>query len=594
VISSENYSDKFCDLLLELGYTHCFYLAGGNIMHLLNSVSSRFKAIPVVHEVSAGIAAEYFNEANRDSGEKAFALVTAGPGLTNLITSIAGAYLESRELLVVGGQVKSQDLKANNLRQNGIQEIDGVSLVSSITTESFRLDAPYDLKSVKEKITPRRNSRKGPIFVEFCLDTQAYVGDFQGALETYDYERNQTKPDFQDLLNSFSSYSRPVLLIGGGVSRKFAAEESSRIEAVPFPVMTTWNGCDRISSSSPNFMGRPNTWGQRYSNIVLQQADLIISVGTRLGLQQTGFNWQEFAPVADVVHVDLDEAELNRDNLKTNFKFRADADEFLIMLLDHIESLKDTSKYDSWLSFAREVKQLLPLSEKINLKREDFWNPYDFVLQLSAQLKPGDSIIPSSSGAAETVTMQALNQPANSTVITNKGLASMGYGLAGAIGAAFKTRSRVIHIEGDGGFSQNLQELGTVAKNSLPIKTFILCNRGYASIRMTQKSYFDGNYVGCDEETGLGLPNWKLLFQTYAISVMELDPNKPFSQDFLQQLNDDQPRAFLVNIHPEQTYFPKITSKILPDGSMKSNPIHLMTPDLEDSVSSAVFKFITV
>lgn len=563
-------------------------------MHLLNSVSSRFTAIPVVHEVTAGIAAEYFNEANLHSSKKAFVLVTAGPGLTNLITSIAGAYLESRELLIIGGQVKSHDLKSEKLRQNGIQEIDGIKLVSSITTDRFRIDRPYDLDSVKARLSSPEGARKGPIFVEFCLDIQAHVGETLEKLEGTAIALPKLDTNFEVLFNKLSKYSRPVLLVGGGVSRQFASRNASKISSLPFPVMTTWNGCDRVDSNESNFMGRPNTWGQRYSNIIIQQADLIIAVGTRLGLQQTGFNWQSFAPLADVVHVDIDAAELARNNLKSEFKFRADADQFLEAFLRNFENYENESKYARWLKFANNVKELCPLSEEINLKRAEYWNPYDFLVRLSSHLHPGDSVIPSSSGGAETVTMQALNQPAGTTVITNKGLASMGYGLAGAIGTAFKTNSRVIHIEGDGGFAQNLQDLGTVAKNKLPIKTFILSNRGYASIRMTQKSYFNGNYVGCDEETGLGLPNWNLLFQTYGISLMELGPTDAFAPEFLEQLNDNQPRGFLINIHPDQTYFPKITSQILADGSMESNPLHLMTPALDESVSAAVFKFITV
>ena len=170
----------------------------------------------------------------------------------------------------------------------------------------------------------------------------------------------------------------------------------------------------------------------------------------------------------------------------------------------------------------------------------------------------------------------------------------MGYGLAGAIGVAFKTGNRVIHLEGDGGFAQNIQDLGTVSKNDLPIKTFIFSNKGYASIRTTQKSYFDGKYIGCDEDTGLGIPNWRKLFDAYDISLTEIDPNKGFSREICDQMNDDHPRAFLVEIHPDQTYFPKITSRVLADGTMSSNPIHLMTPELPTAVAQEVFKFLTL
>ena len=211
---------------------------------------------------------------------------------------------------------------------------------------------------------------------------------------------------------------------------------------------------------------------------------------------------------------------------------------------------------------------------------DGYWNPYDFMKLISGELQPGDVLVPSSSGAAETVAMQAAEIPSGVFVVTDKGMASMGYGLGGAIGAAFKTGSRVIHVEGDGGFAQNLQDLGTVSVNNLPLKIFIFDNGGYASIRMTQKSYFDGQIIGCDPNSGLGLPNWEKLFSAFGISCDRLAKTDVFSDDFLELIRDDKPRAFLVPIHPEQSYFPKITSTILPSGAMASNPLHLMTPDL--------------
>ena len=558
-------------------------------MHILNSASKKFVCIPTVHEVSAGIAAEFFNEANRESNARAFVLVTAGPGITNTITAIAGAYLESRELLVIGGQVKADDLKDKSLRQNGIQEIDGVALVESITIRQLQIGAPVAIDVVREIIEIAPGIRKGPIFIEFCLDVQAapkFVTEIQ-------YKRNapvELDEDYSEFFESFSEYNRPVLLLGGGVSREFATKNKAALEALPFPIMTTWNAADRIDSRLENYMGRPNTWGQRYANVILQQADCIIVVGSRLGLQQTGFNWRNFGSLADIVHVDLDAAELNRVNLHTKFRYQSDANQFLNEFLNS----QVWEFYEEWMDFSKLVKGLLPLSESSNSSHDGYWNPYEFMSLLSDALLESDCIIPSSSGGAETVTMQALRQINGNTVITDKGLASMGYGLAGAIGAAFKSRGRVIHIEGDGGFAQNLQELGTVAKNNLQIKTFIFCNSGYASIRMTQKSYFDGTYVGCDESTGLGLPDWELVFAAYGIRVTTIESNSKFTPEILELMTDPYPRAFLVPIHPEQTYYPKITSKVITDGKMESNPLHLMTPELPTNVAELVYRYLKV
>ena len=590
----KKYSDQFVEMLSEMGYTHCFYVAGGNIMHILESASKLFTCIPVVHEVTAGIAVEYFNEARTKGSGRAFALVTAGPGLTNIVTAMAGAYLESRELLVIGGQVKSSDLSDPGLRQKGIQEIDGIALVQSLCVETMQVRERLPKKEIKERILRGSSARKGPVFIEFCLDAQGAP-----ALEDFDFDTTNeevlelpnSEAAIDQILNVIHNYKRPVLLIGGGVSRETTADLAEQLRNWPFPIMTTWNGADRLSSESPSYFGRPNTWGQRYSNVILQQSDLLIAVGTRLGLQQTGFNWQEFMPVGQVVQVEIDVNELNKNNPKIDFSINHDANDFIKKLSNRYSTFEN-DKWKDWLVFSHEIKMQLPLSELINASKSNFVNPYDFMIALSERLIPGESVIPSSSGAAETVAMQAINQKELNTVITSKGLASMGYGLGGAIGCAVSTGNRVFHIEGDGGFAQNLQDLGTVKSLNLPIKTFILCNDGYASIRMTQKSYFNGNYLGCDSNTGLGLPNWTKLFEAFDIPVFTINTNNLFSMEMDSHLNSLEPCAFLISVDPEQTYFPKITSRVLADGSLESNPLHVMTPELEPDVQSKLLRYI--
>ncbi len=587
------YSDHFVDVLKDLGYTHCFYVAGGNIMHLLESASHVFTCVPVVHEVTAGIAAEFFNESDARNGSKAFALVTAGPGLTNIITAMAGAYLESRDLLVVGGQVKSSDLSPEGIRQTGIQEINGMELTKSITVAQLQIRNPVPDQEILDVVNRGLRPKKGPVFIEFCLDAQGSAIDpvtFPKA-EFVKESLDSGSLVSEEILQALTTAKRPALLIGGGVSRQKARSLESEIENLPIPVMTTWNATDRVDSRAPSYFGRPNTWGQRYANLVMQQSDLLIALGTRLGLQQTGFNWQEFVPNGEVVHVEIDGAELEKPHPNAKFKVKGDANDFIEKLLPQIHRLSSPN-WREWIEFANEVKNALPLSESVNHTRAGFINSYDFYVQLSAIVQNGDAVVPSSSGASETVAMQALLQPSNVTVITTKGLASMGYGLGGAIGLAFSGPNRVIHIEGDGGFAQNLQELGTVRANNLNIKTFILSNNGYASIRMTQKSYFEGHYVGCDPSTGLGLPDWKKLFDAFSIPVTQLNPDNPFSQDVLTSLNTPGPQAYLVPIDPEQTYYPKITSSVNADGTMVSNPLHRMTPDLPEELEKKVLRFI--
>jgi acetolactate synthase-1/2/3 large subunit len=239
------------------------------------------------------------------------------------------------------------------------------------------------------------------------------------------------------------------------------------------------------------------------------------------------------------------------------------------------------------------VRALLPSSEPSNTTPKGYLNPYDMVAELSQLCELGDHIVPCSSGGAFTVMMQVFQLKADQTMITDKGLASMGYGLSGAIGVAIADPGhRTVLVEGDGGFTQNLQELATVAVNELNLKIFLFCNEGYASIRMTQKNYFDGAYLGCDVNSGLGFPDWATLAAAYRIPSLELAENWTEDPAFLNLWQGQGPAVFLVPLHPEQTYFPKITSRISASGGMESNPLHLMTPELPDDIKAVAMRYL--
>lgn len=589
------YAELVMEWLSELGYTHCYFVAGGNIMHLLDGARTRMQCIPVVHEVAAGIAVEYFNESNGQG--RAFALVTAGPGVTNILTAMGGAWLESRELLVLAGQVKSTDLATGGVRQRGIQEIDGVALAKPVAKVSKCITQPLPAQELLVAVLEGRRNRPGPVFLEFCLDAQGAPVDSSdlGSIEDVD---TSVGPDIayvktaksvsQDIVDRLKTSQRPIILIGGGVSRSVAQEFRAQLSELNIPLMTTWNGTDRVDSSAPNFFGRPNTWGQRHANIILSQADFILALGTRLGLQQTGFNWKGFGKRAFIVHVDVDRAELTKGHPRTDLAIQADANEVLAAV-----ARQKLERNDDWFAYCAEMTELFPLNDVHNETNPGFVSPYDFYSDLSDLAHTNDIIIPCSSGGANSVSMQVLKQKYGQVVITDKGLASMGYGLAGAIGASMAHPGRRTWlIEGDGGFSQNLQELATVDVNRLPIKTFIFANEGYGSIRMTQKNYFGGAYLGCDTQTGLGFPEWKTLFSAYNIDSIVIDTDWATNEKVRPLLASNDPVAFIVPIDPLQTYWPKITSRITDTGSMESNPLHLMTPDLGPDEQTMVFRYV--
>lgn len=581
------YSDFFMETLAEQGYTHCFFVGGGNVMHLLESARTRMECVSVVNEVSAGIAAEYFNVANRSTTKRAFAMVTAGPGLTNMVTSIGGAWLESRELLVVGGQARTNLLSNGIVRQIGHQEIDGVGIVNPITKKAVRMSRPFNAREITSLCDYSKTGRRGPVFMEICLDvssmdysiTDSEDGEIAEMPDSFDL-------DLKDkVINKIRNAKRPLFLFGAGLSFDVVTRNSALLEKIGIPIATTWNAADYWDYDSKIYAGRPNIYGMRWANAVIQQADLLIAVGARLGLQQTGFNWEEFLPVGELIQVDIDENELKKNNPKKSIAIHSDADEFfedLIPCIDHCKNIE-------WIEFIEKVRTLLPIAERANQIFDEHANPLQIVERLSEICTSEDLVIPCSSGGSYTSMMQAFKQRRGQLLTNNKGLASMGYGLAGAIGTAIAfPNKRIILVEGDGGFMQNLSELGTVKIRNLNLKMFIFVNKGYASIRISQRAYFNGNYLGCDAETGLGFPEWEQAFNSFGIPTTLVQQSLD-TERVKELLEEKGPAAILIDIHEDQPFYPKLTSRIFADGSMQSNPIHLMDPPLDPELANEIF-----
>jgi acetolactate synthase-1/2/3 large subunit len=578
------------DWLKEDGYTHCFFVGGGNVMHLLEAASRRFNCIAVVHEVAAGIASEYFNETNQN-GERAFALVTAGPGLTNIVTAMGGAFLESRELLVVGGQAKTTDLARGTVPQIGHQEIDGLGIVKPITVASVMADRRLDKSEVLRLTHRSREGRKGPVFIEMCLDVSA-MPPLEKQIREIPIKVRPTGPskvDIKTVQALWLKAKRPMLLLGGGVDKSSGLNVIEKLMELNIPMATTWNGFDRVPYEYSEYCGRPNTYGMRWANILVQSSDLVVAVGTRLGIQQIGFAWDEFVGNGKIVQVDLDRNELQKGFPKLELGIQADAVEFLEAF---IEDLNPPTCQD-WKEFISEVRYSLDKPDKANVASEGFIELHNFIRSLGDVCDSDDVIVPCSSGGTFNAVMQMFRHKVGQSVTTDKGLASMGYGLSGAIGASVANPDRrVILMEGDGGFAQNLQELGTVSVNNLNLKIFLTSNKGYASIRTTQKSYFNGNYVGCDLETGLGLPNWEKIFEAYEIPVFRFTSKNLDFELIKSKIRDSGPQGFIIDLDPEQLFYPKVTSRVLDSGAMKTNPIHLMSPDLDDEDSKKFLKYV--
>jgi acetolactate synthase-1/2/3 large subunit len=454
------------------------------------------------------------------------------------------------------------------------------------------MEKVVDRATFAEMIRCGAHGRKGPVFVELPLDVQGAQVDEEKLATAVAAQGARFDALSEDavaaIVEKLRRAQRPVILLGAGVERATTDGLMGKFEALGVPLMVTWNAMDRIGANHPLYFGRPNTWGMRYSNILMQQADMLLALGTRLSLQQTGFNWQQFVPGGEVVQVDCDRAELTKGHPKLAMAVCGDANEVLRGV-----ACADLGSHAEWVEFCRGVKAALPLVEPVNHTGEGYLSPYVFAQKLSQLTTKDDVVVPCSSGSGFTVMMQTFAQKLGQRIVSNKGLASMGYGTGGAIGAAFAAGGRrTVLVEGDGGFMQNLQELGTVRAQKLNLKIFLFDDNGYASIRMTQSNYFGGRYVGCDIETGLGIPNWEPLFAAYDIPMMRIGPGFENDPEFLERFNAVGARAFLVKIDPMQTYFPKISSRVTASGGMESNPLHRMTPDLDEATAAKVFRYL--
>ena len=596
-MKTRSYSHLLADWLCQEGYTHCFFVAGGGCMHLLEGFRSKFQLVPVVHEVSAGIAAEHFNETSR--GGKAFALVTTGPGLTNILTAIAACHTQRRELLVIAGQVKTTDLLHGGLRQRGIQEVDGCAVAGPICVASACLREPMNRADFTALVRASSHPHPGPVLIEICLDVQGAKVDVEAL------EQAPASPPMQGLggrqwlapvdlhpevalvAAALNAAKRPLIVLGGLVSRECMRQSLPALEEAGMALMTATCAIDRVPDSSVVHAGRPGTWGgQRSANLLVAQADVVLGIGLAWDLQQTGFNVAGYAPNARLFQVYPCRAELDKGHLPLERGICACPDEFMRLLVPQLQG----GHTQAWLEQIRLARNLLPVLEPANAVREGYIQAFELMHHLSVATEATDVLALSSSGGSFTGSLQVCRIKPGQVATTSPAFASMGYGLATAIGAALANPgARVIHIEGDGGFCQNLQELAIVALRRLPIKMFILDNRGYGSIRATQRKFFGGAYVGCDEATGLGFPDWLALFAAFNIPASQIRPEQVNPTALGAMLAESSgPQAWIASLDPEAPNFPAVSTSLLPDGRMQSDPLWRQLPAVAPEILQLV------
>lgn len=582
-------SDYVIKYLEELNVGHMFMIPGGGAMHLNDSLgnSKKIKFVCCLHEQACAIAAEAYARVNNKLG---LAMVTTGPGGTNALTGVAGAFIESTPVLILSGQVKILDqIRDQNLRQMGMQELDIISVVKPITKYAVMVTDPTTIKHHLDKaLYEAMNGRKGPVWLDIPLDVQASMID-EDSLVGYDVPKEDTRDKeavideaVDKVIEAFNKAERPVIMAGNGIRMADGLQEFRElIEYLKVPVVTTWNGIDIVEEAYPLYYGRPGGLGQRYANFVQQNSDFFMTIGTRLNLLQTGYNFDGFARCATKVMVDIDENELNKINVRPDIKICSDAKIFIKKLLEKKDKfvLKD---YSSWIEYADRLKKKYPIMSEEKWAKQEFVNTYALLDTLSNKLNENDVFVIGSSGSCIDVSMQTFRVKKGQRVFTTKGLASMGYGLPSTIGAALASGKRVASVQGDGGFQMNIQELETIRRLNLPIKVFVLSNRGYAQIKGTQKNIFAGHYVACNEESDLSIPNISDIAGAYKLKHFKIDSNDELSAKVEEVLNVDGPVICEVMVSIDQPIFPKQVSYKRSDGQMESLPLEYLNPPLPE------------
>jgi acetolactate synthase-1/2/3 large subunit len=619
-------ADYVMQSLARHGIRHVFMVTGGGAMHL-NDAIGRCKDLEYIcchHEQACAMAAaSHYRLTNRLAAVN----VTTGPGGTNAITGVFGAWVESLGTIVISGQVKFETTVRSTalpLRQLGDQELDITRLVAPITKYAVMVTDPATIRFHLEKaLHLATEGRPGPVWLDIPMNVQSAMVDAE-ALEGFAPEAAPSEPEriaslapvISQIIDRLSKAERPVILAGSGIRLARAEKEFLDVVArLGIPVVTGFNAHDLIGHDHPCYVGRQGTIGDRAGNFSVQNSDLLIVVGCRLTIRQLSYNWENFARSAYKVMVDVDPAELAKPTIKIDLPICADAKDFLRALLASLPSpspLAGEGRGEgaghppsqslpnwggksearegcdpregsvAWVAWCRERKDRYPVV------LPEYWkndakgiNPYCFIDALFRAL-PADAIVVTGDGTACITAFQAAALKPGQRLYSDGGNAPMGFDLPGAIGACIGSGRRpVVCLAGDGSIQMNIQELQTVATNRLPITIFVLNNDGYLSIRLTQQNFFPDNPVGTDPGSGVGIPDFGKIAAAYGFPYTRVKSHAEMGPALERVLANPGPQVCEIVLDPAQPFAPKTSSRRLPDGRLISAPLEDMFPFLD-------------
>jgi acetolactate synthase-1/2/3 large subunit len=576
-------SDYVAQFIAAQGVRHVFMVAGGGAMHLDDSVGHcpGIEHVCTLHEQAAAMAAVAYAKFNETLG---VALVTTGPGGTNTITGVAHAWLDSTPGLFISGQVKCSSMIGDSgVRQVGMQELDIVSIVKSITKYAATVMNPEDVRYHLEKaVYLARTGRPGPAWIDIPLDVQATQID-PATLRGFDPPATTTenlRVKVSETIDLLNAAERPILLIGNGVRLAGARREMrDLVERLSIPILLTWPAQDLLPEAHDLLVGRPGPVAPRGANFALQNSDCLISIGARLDMVLTGYAHDCFARAAKKIMVDIDPTEILKMKTPIAVSACADAKAFLQELLRQSDWIMPRDRLD-WITRCREWKTRYPvvLSE---YREQKLVSTYILADELSEQLTRDDVIVSGGAGSGIEIFLLAFRAKEGQRVLISAALGEMGFGLPASIGACLASgRERTILVNGDGGFQMNIQELETVHRLRLPIKIFVLNNQGYASIRTSQMRYL-GRLTGADAMSGLTLPELGRVAMAYGLSFVQIGDQCDLAGQIKNVLNIPGPVVCEILTPPDEQRAPSMISMQRSDGSMVSKPLEDLWPFLD-------------
>ncbi len=581
-------SDYVIDFLVRHGVKHVFMLPGGGAMHLNDSLGARaaggdIEFVCNLHEQASSFAAETYAKAVRGLGA---CMVTTGPGGTNTVTGVAGAWLDSTPVLFISGQAKRPDLKGDSgVRQVGLQEVDIVSIVSPITKYAITVMDPEKIRMILEKaVFEALHGRPGPVWIDIPLDVQAATID-PGKLESFvpppKVEASELSEKVRRTIELLNRSERPLILTGNGIRLAHAEGEFRKlIDLLQIPVLATWLAVDIFNYDDPLYLGKPGTVAPRGVNFALQNCDLLLVIGSRLDMTLTAYAPQYLARGAKKIMVDIDSAELRKLASYTEIAIEADAGDFLREFLKQRDAVEKNHR-TAWWERCRIWKKSWPIVEDSMRKPDDLVSVYNLGEILSQELKENELIVSGSSGAGIEIFQHVLRLKKGQRLFHTTALGSMGYGLPAAIGACIGSGLReTICVDGDGGIQMNIQELATVENLGLPIKFFILSNEGYSSIRTSQKRWF-GRVTAADEQTGMKLPDITKVAAAYGLPTYRISDQSRLREEVRKVLDTPGPIVCEVCCQPEEPRVPSTASGQRKDGSLYSKPLEDLWPFLD-------------